>query len=308
LIGGSIIYPAGGEFTDIRKTLGELDIFFEKNRYDEVESFLLSKIKEAERENDSSALLTLLNELIGFYRSSSRCEEAVSLGDDILSLMMEMGLEQTVPYATSILNVATAYREAGKIDESIQYYDVALKIYKNTLPEYDMKLASLYNNMSQAWIEKKYYEKACNFLGKSLLIIAQNGGTETEEAVADANLAMTLMKMNQLADALKYIEKSLRIFEKTKGRKDFHYSAALSAMGDIQFKLRNYEAALEFFNKALDEMENNIGKKAHYAMICANISLIYDKMNDKEQNEKYKAMAKEIYHKLKIGRKLNERS
>jgi len=284
---------------DIRKTLSELDIFFEKKRYGEVETFLLSKIKKAEGENDSGSILTLLNELMGFYRSSGRHKEAIALGDEIVSLLKEMGLEETVSQATSILNVATAYREAGKIDESIKYYDVVLKIYNNTLPEYDMRLASLYNNMSQAWIEKKYYEKACNFLGKALLIVVQNRGTEIEEAVTNANLAMTLMKMNQLADALKHIEKSLSIFEKTKGPKDFHYSAVLSAMGEAQFKLKNYEKALGYFNKALDEIENNIGKNIHYAMTCVNISLVYDKLNNKEQKDKYSVMAEEIYNEFR---------
>ena len=284
---------------DIRKTLGELDIFFEKKYYSGVENFLLSKIKEAEEENDSSSILTLLNELMGFYRSSSRYKQSIALGDNIISFMREMDLEETVSYATSILNVATAYREAGKIDESIAYYNDVLKIYKNTLSEYDMMFAGLYNNMSQAYIEKKDYEKACDLLGKALSIVVQNKGTEIEEAVTNSNLAMTLMKMNKLTEALKHIEKSLSIFEKKEGPKEFHYSATLSAMGEYQFMLKNYEKALEYFNRALEQIENNIGKNGHYAMTCANISLVYDKMNNKEQKEKYKFISEAIYNKLK---------
>ena len=292
---------------DIRKTLDELDSLFEKKRYDEVENFLLSKIQEAEEEHDSSSKLTLLNELIGFFRSSSRHEEAIALGDRIISLMKEMGLEENVSYATSILNVATAYRAAGKIDESIAYYHEVLNIYKNTLPEDDMRLASFYNNMSQACIEIKDYEKACELLKKALSIVVLNNGAEIEEAITSSNLAMALMKRNQLSEALTYIEKSLSIFEKREGPKDFHYSAALSCMGEAQVMLKNYEKALDYFHRALGEIENNVGHNFHYAMTCYNISLVYDILNDMEQKDKYKSMAEAVYNKFK-QREKNEGS
>ncbi len=223
---------------DIRKTLDELDNLFEKKRYGEVEGFLLTEIKEAKAECDRSSLLTLFNELTGFYRSSGRSCEAVALGEDTILLMKEMGLEESVPYATTILNVATAYREAGRIDESMMYYLDALEIFSNTVPENDMRIAALYNNMSQACIANKDYEAACDFLRKALTIADQTKGAEIEEAVTSANLAIVLMKMNQLTEALTHIERALGIFENTRGPKDFHYSAALSAMAEaIYYRL-----------------------------------------------------------------------
>lgn len=284
---------------DIRKTLDELDALFEKRHYSEVESFLLCKIKGAEKDNDSNSIITLGNELIGFYRTASRHKDSLPLGDYIISLMKEMKLEETEAYATTFLNVATAYREAGRIDESLKYYNDVLKIYKNTVSEYDMRLASLYNNMSLAYYDKKDYEKACNLLEKALLIVDQNIGTEIMEAISRSNLALSLLKMNKVTDAIKYIEKSLSIFEKAEEPRDFHYPATLSAMGEAQFMLKNYEKALDYFTRALIEIENTIGKNSYYASICNNISLVYDKMNNKEQKDKYKSIAGIIYNKLK---------
>jgi tetratricopeptide (TPR) repeat protein len=283
---------------DIRKTLGELDKLFETKRYGEVEGFLLSKIREAEGECDRSSLLTLFNELLGFYRSSGRGREAVALGEEIISLMKEAELEESASYATAMLNVATAYREAGRVEESMAYYEDALKLFGNTVSENDMRLAALYNNMSQACIVKKDYERACGFLRKALTIVAQNEGAEIEEAITNSNLAMALMKMNQLTEALAHMEKSLDIFENAGGPNDFHYSAALSAMGEVQFMIKDYPKALEYFNRALGEMELNMGKNLQYAMTCANISLVYDKLNNKEEMENYKAMAEAIYSRL----------
>ena len=145
---------------DIRKTLDELDVLFKKRHYSEVEGFLLCKIKEAESDNDSNSIIILGNELIGFYRIASRHKDSLALGDYLISLMKEMKLEETVAYATTFLNVATACREAGRIDESLKYYNDVLKIYNNTISEYDMRLAGLYNNMGLAYYGKKDYEKA----------------------------------------------------------------------------------------------------------------------------------------------------
>ena len=284
---------------DTKELLDELDLLYEKRLYDEVENFLLSKIKESKEENDRRSEITLLNELMGFYRTSSRNKELIDLCDYTISLLKEIGLEGTVAYATSALNAATAYREVGKVDKSLQYYGEVLKTYKAALPEYDMRFASLYNNMSIACNEKKHYEEAFALLSKALAIVVKNEGTETEEATTYSNMAKCLMKMNKLQEASKYAKKSLAIFEKKSGQKDFHYSASLSAMGEIQFIQGNYEEALKYFNHSLSEIENTIGKNSYYAITLSNISSAYDKLNNKEQRDKYKSEADEIFNKIK---------
>jgi len=284
---------------DVKKSIAELDILYEKRLYSEVETFLLSKIEESKKENDRRSEVTLLNELMGFYRTSSRYKELIDLCDYTVSLLKEIGLEGTVAYATTILNVATAYREVGKVDESLEYYNEVLKTYKAALPENDMRFASLYNNMSIACNEKKQYEQAFEFLGMALAMVVKNEGTETEEAVTYSNIAKCLMKMNKLSEALEHVKKSLSIFEKKSGPKDFHYSASLSAMGEIQYKLENYEEALKYFNHALDEIESTIGKNSYYAVTLSNISSVYGKLNNMEQKDKYKSMADEIFNNIK---------
>lgn len=284
---------------DIKKSLNELDLLYEKNLYNEVEKFLLSKIKKSKEENDRRSEITLLNELMGFYRTSSRYKELIDLCDYTISLLKEIGLEGTVAYATTALNVATAYREVGKVDKSLEYYSEVLKTYRAAIPENDMRFASLYNNMSIACNEKKHYEEAFDLLEKALAIVVKNKGTETEEAITYSNMTKCLMKMNRLSEASDYAKKSLLIFEKKSGQKDFHYSASLSAMGELQFLQGNYEEALKYFNHALSEIENTIGINSYYAVTLNNISSVYDRLNNKEEKDKYKSMAEEIFNKIK---------
>ena len=61
---------------DISGILEAEDRLFEENRAEEVEELLMGAISVAVDEGDGGALLQLLNELIGYYRESSRFEDA----------------------------------------------------------------------------------------------------------------------------------------------------------------------------------------------------------------------------------------
>ncbi|WP_312702369.1 tetratricopeptide repeat protein [Sedimentibacter sp.] len=283
---------------DIRKALEQLDLLFDSRRIDEVEGFLLSEIKSAEQEDDDTSIISLVNELIGFYRTAGRHKDAMVYCDYIVSLMRELNLEKTVPYATTLLNVATAYRAAGKAEDALEYYGDVLKIYEDSIPDSDMRLASLYNNMSLAYNEIKDYEKACLFLEKALSITVKNEDTEIEEATTHSNLATTLMRMNKLPEAVKHIEAALEIYESSDGPRDFHYSSALSAMGEVLFRLKDSEGALKYYKQALNEIESSMGKNSSYVSTCSNISFIYNRLGNKEEAEKYKNMAEEVHSTL----------
>ena len=52
---------------NIEQVLEQLDGLFAQHKVAQVEGFLLGKIDEASAEGDTSALITLLNEIIGHY-------------------------------------------------------------------------------------------------------------------------------------------------------------------------------------------------------------------------------------------------
>ena len=161
-----------------------------------------------------------------------------------------------------------------------------------------MRLASLYNNMSLAYNEIKDYEIACLFLEKALSITVENENTEIEEATTHSNLATTLMRLNKLPEAVKHIEAALEIYESSDGPRDFHYSSALSTMGEALFRLKDSEGALEYYKRALNEIESSMGRNSSYVSTCRNISFIYNRLGNKEEAEKYKNMAEELQSSL----------
>lgn len=284
---------------DISKVIKEKDALFREMRFSEGEKFVLEKIEEAKEEGDIGAIITLSNELIGFYRTSSRYQDLMNISDDVILLMKNHDFEGTVPYATTLLNTATGYREAGKIDIALDLYKEVWETYKQTIPKTDMRLAALFNNMSQAYMMKKDYEKSYSFLEKALFVTEQNENVEIKKATSKTNMGHTLMAMNKVEEAIKYIGEALEIFEAPGKKRDFHYSAALAAMGEGVFLLKDYEKALEYYKKALTEIEYFMGRNKYYAITCKNIAKVYEQMNDQEEKEKHRAIADEILREIR---------
>ena len=110
------------------------------------EEILVQEINDAVSRGDDGALLELLNEYVGLLRDKGEAEASLKICDKILELLDSMGLYRTVSYGTSLLNVATAYRAAGKLKEAEKLYDEVESVYAETLPEDSMLIASLHNN------------------------------------------------------------------------------------------------------------------------------------------------------------------
>ena len=138
---------------DIKAVLEQLDTLFAQKKYDQAEPFLMASLEQAMKEGDDSSVVTLLNEIIGFYRDSGQHAKSMAYGKRLLALLKQMGLEGTIPYATSLLNVANACRAAGELETSLSYYQTVEVLYRNHLDENDFRFASLYNNMSLLYQE-----------------------------------------------------------------------------------------------------------------------------------------------------------
>jgi len=64
-----------------------LDRLFEEQRMSEVEPYLQQALQEAMKVGDSSAVITIVNELIGFYRDTSQYDKSIYYCGQILPFM-----------------------------------------------------------------------------------------------------------------------------------------------------------------------------------------------------------------------------
>ena len=240
---------------------------------------MLGRIQEATAEQDTSSLITLINELIGHYREMGEFDKSISCCRQVLELMGQAGLKGSVAYATTLLNVANACRAAGLLRESMIYYQEVKGIYGQKLAAEDFRYASLYNNMSLLFQEMGDFESACDCLERALSIVSLYSEARIEMAVTFTNLAASQLKLGRFQEAIDNLEKAFSIFEMDED-KDYHYSGALSAMGEAQYMAGNLEESARYYQLALKEIERNVGKSKAYEITLQNLNAVTAKMKE----------------------------
>lgn len=271
---------AGGRmeiFMDINQFLETLDKLYEEKRLGDVEPFFNKSLAQAVEENDDSARFTILNEMMGFFRDTSQYEKSINACHQCIEVMKAMGIEGTVDYATSLQNIANAHRAAGLLQESLDFYKEAFRIYEKNIDAGDYRFASLNNNIALLYQEMGDFKKAVEHLEKALSIIEKIEGSQIEVATTYSNLAASLLELDRTKEAIDYLEKALAIYRKDEV-KNFHYSAALSAMAAAKCKTGNYQEAIPLYEEALKEIEINMGKGTAYEITKNNLDKVCKKL------------------------------
>ena len=265
----------------VDEILAGLDKLFEEQRMAEVEPYLQEALKEAMEINDDSTVITIVNELIGFYRDTSQYEKSIYYCEQILPFMENKGLKNSIHYATTCLNVANAYRAAGEWNVSLKYYEEVKTIYDKMLAPTDSLYASYFNNLSLLYQEMGDFAKAAECL-KTALAIIETYGDIIKVAITCSNLAASLLRIGRQQQAEEFLNRSLQIFIDD-GEQDFHYGAALSVMGELQFQKGNYEDSKYYYQKALAELEKHVGKTEYYYRTLDNLEQV-EKMFERNQS------------------------
>lgn len=265
---------------DINLFLEELDGLYEKKQLKEVEPFFQTSFEMAKKENSLSAQFTILNEMMGFFRDTSQYEKSINACEQCIYIMKTMGIEGTVDYATSLQNIANAYRAAGLLKDSLTYYMEAFRIYEKNIEAGDYRFASLNNNIALLYQEMGDFKKAVDYLEKALAIIENIEGAEIEVATTYSNLAASLLELDRTDEAICYLEKALCTYRKDEV-KNFHYSAALSAMAAAKCKIGRYEEAVPLYEEALKEIEVNMGRGSAYQITEGNLNKVCEKLGMK---------------------------
>ena len=253
---------------DIETIRETIDHLYEQGRSLEAENVLLSTAGAAAEEGDDHLLLQILNELIGHYRETGEWEKAFEITDRAVYIAGRIFPTESIPYATTLLNAASMYRAAGKLDMSRSMYHEVEKIYAVTLNSDDMLYASLYNNEALLYQEEGEFPKAKALLLKALDIDRANA-KEYEEAVSLANIAATMIQTGEHGEALKAAESSVALFESL-GVKDQHLCAAFSAMGSYYYIKGKFEPAASCFKQGMEIMESILGRNGYYERLNEN--------------------------------------
>ncbi|MBR1930060.1 MAG: DUF4125 family protein [Lachnospiraceae bacterium] len=268
---------------DMNEIFRKVDGLFEENKSEEAEKLMLDSLHQAVEEQDDGAVLQLLNELIGFYRETNQVDTVCKIAAQAVAQAERMGLQGTIPYATTLLNVANAYRAVGRLQDSLEHYLHVREIYEQTADLDHLLLASLENNLSLLYQEMGDFERAKECLLKALPIVEERNA-RYEVAVTYANLAATRLQLSELQEAKQDAEKAIEVFRTIKVE-DSHFGAALSALGSYYYRMETYKEAIFYFRSAMVIIEQNLGKNKAYYRLQDNIELCEKALHSVRESE-----------------------
>ncbi|MCR5651818.1 MAG: DUF4125 family protein [Lachnospiraceae bacterium] len=255
---------------NIEEIFNEIDRLYSAGEGEKVEGYILSKLGEAAEQGDENVMVQLLNELIGHYRETGDFDSLKLFAGKLLGLLEGSSLKGSMAHATSLLNVANAYRAAGMLDESTKLYQDVKAYYDANIEQDSMLYASLLNNMSLLFQEKGDFESAADCLERALGISQKYSECRIEQATTHTNLAETLIKLGNLDEAEDHLARAFSIFEEDE-KPDYHYSAALAAMGELCFLKKEYERSAGYYEKSLVEIERCVGRSHAYEITKKNM-------------------------------------
>lgn len=260
---------------DIESIQTKLDELY-KVSLDQAYTYLMEKAMQAMNENNDQVLLFVLNELIGYYRVTSKVEEGKKIADQLINIIYNKGWQNTIPAATSYLNIATMYRAFHENEIALSLYQQTEQIYAN-LSSDDARLGAFYNNYSLLYMELKQYRQAIELAQKAWNIVHVRED-KAEEAVSLANLAQMYLAINQKQKAKTMAKQAIDLFKRyTKA--DSHYFSALAALGQCYFKEEKYEKALDLYDEAIAGVKSVYGQSNDYLTLVTNRQEIEKQMN-----------------------------
>ncbi|MFU0535098.1 DUF4037 domain-containing protein [Gardnerella pickettii] len=282
----------------------ELDNMFANHaNAQEIEKYLLNALHEANCEPDESqdasqesnqekasaqALqLSVLNELMGFYRSRGEYAKNKPIIDSALKLSDKMQLAGSEAGTTTLINAATSLRAAGDYERATEIYSKALKESSKTLKPNDRKLAALHNNLSMLYSEIGKIKEAIDQLEKALDILQKSSidpSTDIDIAATHTNLALAILqecsqpsestnsKSNSLNAAFEHASTSIRMYIAGNNQNQPHYASALAGYAQVQYARKEYSDAVKAYSEALDLIAQCYGKDSEsYAITLENL-------------------------------------
>lgn len=258
---------------DVAAVLRGLDaIFAAHDGPTQAAPYLRSALADAERQGDAGARLTLLNELVGMYRSQSLHDDAVAASRSALALVETMDLTGTDAHATTLVNAATAMRAAGLPDDATALYGQALTVAEATMAPTDRRLAGLHNNLSILCSERQDHAQALAELHAAMSILEASSvdpERDLDIATTCTNLALVSFTLGQHDDAARYVDRSLAIYQHGGHEDDAHYASAVAGHAEACFRVGRFADAVTMYRQALGIIAECYGTDNDYYAVTA---------------------------------------
>ena len=294
---------------DPKSIIKEINVQYSKLDVNDMENFIINVINMVAEKfgEESIGFASLLNELGGFYRTTSNYKKAEDIFVKAKNTIVRLTGKNDVNYATTINNLAGVYRLVGDFSKAKQLFLEAIEIYRNISMEDSFIYSSALNNLGLLYLDKKEYKKAASLFEKSNIITKKEKNSPVIYATGLGNLANAYLALGRTKDAEKMFLEAVEVYIENKLEGNLHFASAINSLGLFYFTIGDNDKAEQLFLQALLLKEKYFGSNNHeYAKVADNLSILYQKIGKPELAERYAAQASKAHKKIFEVDKSNE--
>ncbi|TCD54571.1 DUF4037 domain-containing protein [Alloscardovia theropitheci] len=260
--------------------------------------YLEEALAGAINSHDEFAELTVISEFLGFDRSHGRHDHAQKLAERALELRNSLGLINTEQGTIILINVATAYRQAGIYDKARQFYELAAKEAEHTLSNTDRQKAALYNNYSMLFSETGDLPSAHDQLIRALELMqlsSPDASKDGDVATTLTNIGLLELQMDDVLQAVDHTRQALDIYTNNPDlQSSAHYTSALAGYAQALFVSGNLSQALDYFEQALGLIKKFYGESSgYYETTAENVQLVRETIASQQSGSQTNGQAEQ---------------
>ncbi|MGB0888453.1 MAG: tetratricopeptide repeat protein [Vicingaceae bacterium] len=199
--------------------------------------------------------------------------------------------KDSVGMPISLGNLAIVYSKMGKMDSAILLQKEALIIREKLK---SVKIHNNYNNLGTYYHQLGRYDLAIENYLKAAKVRKEEKLFELEAATY-ANLSSLFTDLNDHKNSVLYGEKSEAIFVREGLENEL--GQLYSILGVECFRIKDYQQAESYFNKAL-EKHNNVGDESLKSIDLHNLATVYDEQNKLQKAYSFYSEALVLKNKL----------
>ena len=234
--------------------------------------------------------------LANLYHLQSKYEEAKSLYEKALTIMIEIGDRQG--QSACYANLGTAYQSLGEYGKAETYQKNALVITKEIGDKRGE--AACYGNLGTMYYSLGEYGKAESY-HKNALVVTKEIGDKQGEATCYGNLGTVYQSLGEFGKAETYQKDALVITKEIGDKKG--EAACYGNLGTVYGSLGEYGKAEKYHKNAL-VVTKEIGDKQGEATCYGNLGTVYQSLDEFGKAETYQKNALVI--RKEIGDKQGE--
>ncbi len=189
-------------------------------------------------------------------------------------LAKEKGSVKQMAYALN--ERSYAYYIKGELNSSTEILQQSISLFE--IINEPKNIAVIQSNLGSIYIEQKQYLKAFNSFNASLKIV-RDLKLKTSEARILIGIGELYLRLDELDLAMEYFDESLTICIANKiSSKDNQIGTLFLKKAEIYYKKKQYNQAIEYSNKAVNEFKNTNNKfdlsKCYMVLAKANNKLL----------------------------------